>query len=486
MCIWFPEWPLRRPDAQPDEPCIVTGERDGRPQVVAANHLALAAGVLPGMERREAECLIPAGISLDRDLARETRQFEPVLDAVEDLIPRVEVVEPGWLFIPVAGAVRYFGGESPLIDRVAKEVDAVAGPGGRFGVAGGPFAAFWAARQATSSDPVNFVGDDASFLAGLDIAALATEDLVATFRWLGIETLGALARLPRPAIASRFGTPGLVAHRLASGEDRNPTPRALPPELTVEDHYEEPLQLLEQVGFAARSLANRLMETLRPHGISPHRVCVEAEAADGTLRARIWRSADPFSEASLSERVWWQLRAWIESAGVPGGLVRLRLAPEDLSGAGRQMALFENVAAEIEAERALARVQAILGPDAVLEARPTGGRNPQDRVRWYRWGDEEPAIAPEAPWPGKLPAPAPALVPPEPKVLEVEWEAGIPERVRLASRWEPVLNWAGPWRQVGAWWRGEDPADHYQIVTYAGAMLCAVVEGTAYLVGVYD
>jgi hypothetical protein len=45
-----------------------------------------------------------------------------------------------------------------------------------------------------------------------------------------------------------------------------------------------------------------------------------------------------------------------------------------------------------------------------------------------------------------------------------------------------------------AWWRQEAPVDHYQIVTSAGAMLCAVESKNAaspdgvvvYLVGIYD
>ncbi|NIQ58795.1 MAG: DNA polymerase Y family protein, partial [Gammaproteobacteria bacterium] len=70
----------------------------------------------------------------------------------------------------------------------------------------------------------------------------------------------------------------------------------------------------------------------------------------------------------LADRVWWQLRAWIEDSGVPGGIVRLRLDPSDLSGDGRQLALFEDVVAQEEAGRALARAQALVGPDGVLAA----------------------------------------------------------------------------------------------------------------------
>ena len=437
-----------------------------------------------GMARRTAETLCPSALSLERDPAGETRRFEPVLDAIENLIPRVEVVEPGWVFVPIDGAVRYYGGEEALVDRVAGEVNRLA-VGGRFGVAGIPFAAYWAAR---SADPTLILEDDRAFLSRLDISVLATDELVATFRWLGLTTLGGLAALPRAAVASRFGTPGLEAHRLASGEDRMVVPRRIPPDLAVERSFEEPLQLLEQVGFAARRLAGLLFDLLDKHRVALHRVEVEAEAAEGIIRSRVWRSAEPFDDRALAERVWWQLRAWTETGGVPGGLVRLKLSPADLSDEGYQPGLFEGTEALIEAERALERTRTILGPDSVLRARPQGGRDPAERVQWTRWGEEfpEPVRSLTSPWPGKVPEPSPSLVPPRPRHLDVEWDDGIPTRVRLASRWEPVVAWAGPWRRLGRWWVEEEPSDLYQIVTSAGAMLCRVTDGRASVVGVYD
>jgi hypothetical protein len=77
-------------------------------------------------------------------------------------------------------------------------------------------------------------------------------------------------------------------------------------------------------------------------------------------------------------------------------------------------------------------------------------------------------------------------VPPDPVALEVEWEQGVPTRVRLGTRWDPVLNWAGPWRLLGGWWKGEPAADRFQIVTSAGAFLVVVRDGRSFLAGVYD
>ncbi len=423
----------------------------------------------------------------------ETGRFEEVVEALESLIPRVEIVEPGLALISVEGALRYYGGEEDLVRRVEKDLAAIA-PGAQLGLADGPFAARWAAARAVVEPLI--VTDTAGFLAGLDISTLEHEELIDTFRWLGLTTLGALAALPRGAVASRFGAVGLAAHRLASGEDRLPQPRSIPPELAVETHYDEPLENLEQVAFAARALSARLVNGLRREGIAPHRVEITAQAASGTCQVRVWRSSDPFIESTLTERVWWQLRSWIEQGGISRGLVRLRLDPQDLSGDGHQLALLEAVGegwqgydpARPDAERALARVQALVGPEAVLQAARQGGRLPFERVRWRRWGEEMGPVErpPDHPWPGATPGPEPALVPPQPTPMEVEWDEGIPVRVRLGTRWVEVLNWTGPWRLSGRWWQGEEKADRYQVVTSTGAFLLLVRQGKAFMVGIYD
>jgi protein ImuB len=418
-----------------------------------------------------------------------------VVEAIEDMIPRVEVVSPGLVLVPIAGAVRFYGGEQELAERLVDELDRLVGHrrGGDVlvGVADGPFAARWAAAVTEVGRP-KVVIDTIAFLSGLDLAALREqidgEELIDTFRWLGVSTLGELARLPREALLSRFGNPGLSAHRLASGEDRPVDPREIAPDLAVDAVFEEPLETLDAVAFAARALAERMLRGLRASGVAPHRVSILAEAAEGEPRERIWRSADPFTEKALSDRVWWQLRAWVESGGVPGGISRLRLAPADLSDEGRQLGLLQDESSRIEAERALARAQTLLGPEGVLQGRAQGGRMPQERVVWSRWG--EPPVDqerdPSAPWPGSTPAPSPALVPPKLQPLEVEWDEGMPARVRLGTRWEPVLTWSGPWRLGARWWAGEGDADRYQLVTSVGAFLCVVAGGRAFLAGVYD
>jgi len=526
MCVWFPMWSLTRPDAPSGEPVLIVDDR-----VTGATDEVLEAGVILGMPRREAEALAPFATVMSRDIGEETRRFEPVVALVEDLVPRVEVVAPGLMYVPVAGAVGYYGGEEALAMKVSNEVheylqkhsqleahdqSPAGGSEGRVeahdqspaggserserrgvapphyvGIADGPFAARWAAALAAPGEP-KIVHDTIGFLSGLDLGTLREsmggEEMIDTFRWLGITTLGDLARLPRETLASRFGNPGLQAHRLASGEDRQVDPRDIPPDLAVEMAFEDPLETLDSVAFASRNLAENLLGRLRSAGVAPHTVTITARAAHGPDRTRVWRSADPFTEKALSDRVWWQLRAWVEAGGVPGGIAGLAIVPDDLSSEGRQLNLLTDESSMIEAERALTRAQALLGPEGVLQARAQGGRMPAERVAWSRWGEPETAEErdAEAPWPGTTPSPAPALVPPRPDPIEVEWDGGMPTRVRLGSRWEPVLTWSGPWRLSGRWWKGEPDVDRYQIVTSVGAFLCVVQEGRAFLAAVYD
>ncbi len=486
MCVWYPTWALRRPGVSPDTPHQAV---NGTNTVVALNAHAYDAGVRMGMGRREAEALCPTVTTIQCDPSGDMARFEPVVQQIESVIPRVEIAEPGKVFVPIRGAVAYYGGERPLIDRIVKELDRFGGEY-RIGLAAGPFAAWQAAKRTSTEVKVFVVDDDAAFLSELDVASIGSQELAATFRWLGITTLGALGALPYDAVATRFGRQGMDAHHMANGVGRGAIPRDIPEDLGVKATFDPPLQDLEQAAFVARSLAQRLISGLALQGTAPHRVVVTAVAADGTERVRAWRGADPFDDTTLADRVRWQLRAWIDgvAAGIRGGIVFLGLEPDDLSGRGRQLSLTEDAKESIEAQRALMEVQAIAGPDSVLVATPQGGRDPSQQVLWSRWGDEPHSLIrdADAPWPGKIPSPAPALVPPEPVPFVVSWVDGMPEQVRLASRWVPVLSWAGPWRSFGRWWDGEGPADRYQIATSAGAYLCEVREGRTYLLGVYD
>ncbi len=261
--------------------------------------------------------------------------------------------------------------------------------------------------------------------------------MVDLFARLGLRTLGQLGALPVSAVAARFGPPGLLAHRLARGEPgHEPVARDVPAELVETIELDPPATRVDEAAFAAKALADRLLGRLDAMGACCTRVMVEAETEHGERLTRCWRHEGALTPATLVARVRWQLEAWLvaSDAGVAapgatvddaaaaelvtGGLAVLRLAPDDVVPAtGRQLGFWggDPTAAD-RAGRALARVQSLLGPDAVATAVPVGGRTPLERVRWVPWGEApspaggRAADGGDAPWPGAVPGPAPARV----------------------------------------------------------------------------
>jgi protein ImuB len=126
-------------------------------------------------------------------------------------------------------------------------------------------------------------------------------------------------------------------------------------------------------------------------------------------------------------------------------------------------------------DRGVARVQAMLGYDAVVVPVRQGGRSPADRQALVPWGERATGQRPPGlPWPGQVPPPAPTRVFAEPLGTAVVGPAGQPvmvtdrgtvtcEPARFAvpttggggsPGWQPVDAWAGPWPVDEQWWEG--------------------------------
>jgi protein ImuB len=471
-----------------------------------------------GLRRREAQGRCPELVVEGPDPARQVREFEPVVVAIEAFTPEVEVVRPGMTAFGTRGPSRYFGGDQALAAKVAAAVDAILVPLGaprcRVGVADGRFAASLAAR---STDAVLVVPPRASaaFLAPAPVAALDRPDLADLLTRLGLTTLGHLAELPAAAVLARFGPEGAEVHRLARGLDERPlSARTPPPDLAVTAELDPPAERVDMAAFTAKALADELHQRLASLGLACTRIAIEAETEHGEHQVRLWRHDGALTAGAIAERVRWQLDGWLGSGAVTAGLTLLRLTPDEVKpDHGRQLGFWgASPAADDRAARALARIQGILGPEAVVTAVVGGGRDPAGQVRLVPWGDpREPARSggpgpaglasspdccrehappgavsrqqsPAArrppkrtmgaaageipPWPGHLPLPAPAVVHPRPVAAELCDDEGrlvaVSARGELSSppvslalaggRPRLVTAWAGPWPAEERWW----------------------------------
>jgi protein ImuB len=520
LALWSPDWPVtaaaRAAHVPPDRPAAVVVAN----RVLACSAGARAAGVRRGLRRREAQARCPELAVLARDADRDARLFEPVVAAVEELAPGVEVVRPGLLALPARGPVGYFGGELVAAERLVDQVAARTGAECQAGVADGLFGAVLAARRGLAVE----AGCTPAFLAPLDVDELDREpevdrsELVGLLRRLGLRSLGAFGALDAGDVASRFGSDAVLAHRLARGLDPRPPVRRCPPaELTVERELDPPVDRVDAAAFAARGLAERLHEVLAAHGLSCTRLGVGARTVAGEELHRVWRCAEPLTPSGTVDRVRWQLDSWLTRGG-SGAVSRLRLVPEETVAAGAlQLGLWGEVGeADERAGRALVRVQAMLGPEAVVTAVLGGGRDPAERVRLVPWGDDRAQAGddpvpgrgrtavrePPPPWPGQLPAPSPAGVPPEPLPARLCDAAGqpvglaapdlltAPPHTVAVDDGPPgeVRGWAGPWPVRQRWWAPDGAAgSRLQVVRDDGAaFLLLARDGRWWVVGVYD
>ncbi|HLU53845.1 MAG TPA: DNA polymerase Y family protein [Pseudonocardia sp.] len=429
LALWSPDWPVtaaamaaRVPTHRPA--AVVVANR-----VLACSAVARAHGVRRGLRRREAQARCPDLAVLAPDPDRDARAFEPVVAAVEELAPGVEVVRPGLVALPARGPVSWFGGELEAAEALVDQVAARTGVECQVGVADGLFAAVLAARRALIVAP----GDTPAFLAPLGVEELDREpdvdrsELVGLLRRLGLRSLGAFAALDPEDVASRFGADAVLCHRLARGLDPRPPVRRTPPEeLAVEVELDPPVDRVDAAAFAARGLAERLHRTLASHGLSCTRLGVAARTVGGEELHRIWRCAEPLTPAGTVDRVRWQLDAWLtrrrRAGDLPdeaegGAVALLRLVPEETVTAGAlQLGLWGDVGeADERAGRALVRVQALLGPESVVTAVLVGGRDPDEQVRFVPWGDDR-----------DLGLPAPAAEPPERRLRPAGSDASAP------------------------------------------------------------
>lgn len=583
LALWSPDWPVTAAalaaHVPPHQPAavFVAGK------VLACSALARAQGVRRGLRRREAQARCPELAVLTPDTERDARAFEPVVVAVEELAPGVEVVRPGLVVLPAKGPVGWFGGELAAAEKLVDAVAAGTGVECQVGVAEGMFAAVLAARRGLAVAP----GDTQAFLAPMEVDELDREPdvdrsaLVSLLHRLGLRSLGAFAALDAEDVASRFGADAVLCHRLARGLDPRPPVRRVPPEeLAVEIELDPPVDRVDAAAFAARGLAERLHRALAGRELSCTRLGVAARTEAGEELHRIWRCAEPLTPSGTVDRVRWQLDAWLARRG-SGAVVALRLVPEETVTAGTlQLGLWGEAGETGErAGRALVRVQALLGPEAVVTAVLEGGRTPGEQVRLVPWGEErEPKLLPPAPtrkprpaepppadpdlgpnrddadtapagwpsdvlrrtgkhsaaeavapgrstnrrrrppapsrtpvrrghepppsWPGRLPAPSPTVVPPQPPPAELTDAAGAPVHLRAADLLSApparvaidggaplaVEEWAGPWPLNQRWWTAEaTAASHLQVVADGGlALLLVTRAGRWWVAGLYD
>ncbi|GAB2835214.1 DNA polymerase Y family protein [Microbacterium insulae] len=536
LVLWFPDWPvtaLLHEAAESSPPGragpIAVIERN---LVVACSAAARAEGVRRGQRRRDAQARCPGLTVVPADPARDHRAFAPLVAAIEERAPGVQLVRPGLCALRARGPARYYGGETEAARMLLETLQRHGLPDVRAGVADGPFTAEQAAKSgATAAEPVCVVptGGAAGFLAPLSVGVLdasslgagaapsASDDLVGLLARLGVQTLGEFAAMPPDRVRERFGERGLRLHALSGGRDSQPVrPRTPPPELAREVAFEPPLEIADQVAFGMRVTADDFIAGLGAVDLVCTELRVELVGDRGERSERVWLHPGSFDAAAVVDRVRWQLSEEVgayggatgERAMLRSGVALVRISPEAVDAASHHAPAIFGGGPEEKVHHALSRVQAMLGHRGVLTPAIGGGRWLIERQVLVPWGDRH-AKGPEGlaaqrarPWPGSLPDPLPTTVFAEPVPVDVRALGGelidvdergsvsaVPAVLIESGRRRAIRAWAGPWPVVERTWDAARSrlAHRFQVVDADGGAWLLVCEGDAWTAeAVYD
>ncbi len=470
-CVELPALPLqlllqRHPDWAGRPVAVV--DRD-KPQgvILWVNEHARACRIRTGMR-------YGAGLSLARTLhagevppAEVDRGVAVLADRLRRFSPDVEPShdEPGIFWLNASGLSHLYASPRRWADAV---VDAVQACGLRAAIAVGftRFGTYAIARTATAAagQPVAVLRDPAAerVLAGqapLDRLGFdpALRD---SLQKLGVETVRAFLRLPAAGIRRRFGPAAERLHRLAAGDLWVPLqPLRVRDPLVARHDFDDPETDVSRLIFAVERLLNRLLAMIaeRCEMLAALTLHLRLDR-DGTKSEQIRPAAPTLDAAQLLGLV----RLRLEALALDAGVIELRVTARAVRTAAAQQGLFVERPPRdpAAANRALARIRAEFGDDAVVRARLVEAHLPEAQFVWEPLETmPRPAPAPAAgegacrPLVRRINA-HPIPLPPRPRHEPDGWllRGGVTGHVE---------DLAGPYLISGGWWRSVVHREYY-------------------------
>jgi protein ImuB len=365
VCAFVPRFALRVAlgGVLTDQPAALAPEAGGVPTIGEVNAAAAAFGVRPGMRAGEAIARCPSIALVTADPGAVADEAEAMLERLERIGAAIEPLEPGRALFRADGLVRMHGGLGSLL-RAANDC---LPQGGRVGAGPGRFTAQAAAMRARPGRPRLVDADGAEgFVGRMAIGRLGLDPRVADeLEALGIRTAGALAALPLPAVADRFGPQGIAAWRLARGEDETYVAPRMPPEPLREWlDFPEPVGDEVTLRQGVVVLLERLLGIGRRNGRPVRTLAISGRLAGGGS----WRRAVALRDATADPK---RLRDALlpHLAELPAAVERLALELVELGEAGGRQELLLRPAEEVRRERAseaARQVRAALGEGHLL------------------------------------------------------------------------------------------------------------------------
>ena len=481
VSLFLPDWPIDRlkrtqtatepRSAEPDvdgktqNGHLVLAERIGNRRLIyAANSVARASGLRPGMAVVQAQLLVPELAILDAEPAADAAALEKLgLWAQRQYSPLVAVEPPDGLVIDASGAAHLHGGEEAMLhDMVARL--AVFGVTARAAMADTHGAAHAFARATTK--PVFLVptGESSALLQRLPLAFLRLPDeLVDQLRRLGLEHISDIANQPRAPLAQRFGSE--LHRRLdqAMGRLREPfEPIRTADLIEARRQFPEPIWAAETLARYTGKLMNALCEQLVAKGVGARRLDLMFHRVDGAAQAIRIGTAKPDRDVKRLTRLLCDKLETIDPGfGVEAMSLCATLA-EPFETKQVRTSLLEEVP-DLDMSGLVDILANRVGAEKLYRFAPVESDVPERSVR--RVAPVSGATGKQ--WSLRLPRPVRLLRKPE----AIETMTLLPDHAPVSFSWRGVRRRVkradGPERIYGEWWKRdaerESVRDYFQV-----------------------
>ncbi len=311
VSLYLPNWPtdrLRRKlgAAAPDAalPLVLVGQAGRRREVVAANMVALKAGLRVGMPATKPQALVKELVIYHADPVADVEALERLAVWALRYSPIVAADHPDGLVIDATGASHLHGGEDAMLADVISRLETV-GITARGAIADTRGAAHALARFAARPALVVPARESFDRIKPLPIAALRLPpDTVDDLRKLGFERIADLLATPRAPLTLRFGPE--LGRRIdqAIGQTSEPMDPVRPPDIVeAQQLFAEPIGAAETIVRYISKLTVKLCEELELRGLGARRLDLLFGLVDNRVQAIRVGTAQPVRDVKRLTRL---------------------------------------------------------------------------------------------------------------------------------------------------------------------------------------
>ena len=466
--IWLPALAIERwaksSDSRPDGPVLLTVEGTHGPIIHAVTKTAAARGARVGARLTDARALDPSLIAIPADPEGDAALLKRLAKWAQRWSPLVEVDGEDALRLDVSGVAHLFGGEKALIQDVIARFAAL-GLTARTAIAP-TAAAAWAFSR--------FAGDE---LSPLHVSALRLDpDTVRTLERLGLKTIGALAALPRLALARRFRGAEDVVDALDRALGRKPEPLTAlmenpPPRANL--RLGEPATHVEAAPQALDRLIPKLVAELEDRRLGARRLSLHGFRVDGSVAVASVSTTIPSREPRHLQRLLADKAAALDPGFGFDAFALVADWSEDLGAA--QESLVEEPSGERDLARLIDWLTVKLGPRRVRRPHPFESHLPERASGWVTAVSS--SLSRTAPTSNR-----PQRLLDRPEAINVIYATpeGMPRRFVWRRAVHDIARVEGPERIAPEWWRERSSArlrDYYRVEDEAGRRYWIYREG---------